>query len=57
VGRAGEATAFDPTRHEAVGPVPAAGAPVTVLRPGYGVDVGDGEEVLLHRAQVVGPPR
>jgi hypothetical protein len=35
VGRAGEATAFDPARHETVGTRPPGGVPVLVLRPGY----------------------
>jgi hypothetical protein len=51
VGRAGERTAYDPARHESIGTRPADGEWVTVVRPGYAW-IADGDELLLHRAQV-----
>jgi hypothetical protein len=51
VGRAGEVTAFDGARHAAVVGGPPAGAPVSVVRPGYRWRSG-ADDVLLDRARV-----
>jgi hypothetical protein len=52
IGRSGEQTTFDSSRHEAIGPWPGADAAVTVARPGYTWRT-DKEEVLLQKAQVM----
>jgi hypothetical protein len=53
LGNPGDATTFDPRRHDAMGPRPADGAPVTVMRPGYAW-VENGSSLVLRKALVVG---
>jgi hypothetical protein len=51
IGRAGETSPYDETRHDPVGDVPAEGEPVVVIRPGY-LWHAPGEAVLISRAVV-----
>jgi hypothetical protein len=51
IGRAGEPSPYDETRHDPVGDVPAEGEPVIVIRPGY-LWHAPGEAVLISRALV-----
>jgi hypothetical protein len=51
IGRAGEDSPYDETRHDPVGDVPAQGEPVIVIRPGY-LWHAPGEAVLISRALV-----
>jgi hypothetical protein len=51
IGRSGEQTRFDSSRHEAIGRPPVVGSAVTVVRPGYTWRT-DQEDVLLQRALV-----
>jgi hypothetical protein len=51
IGRAGETSPYDETRHDPVGDVPAEGEPVVVIRPGY-LWHAPGEAVLISRAMV-----
>jgi hypothetical protein len=51
IGRSGEQTTFDSSRHEAIGSRPGVGSAVTVVRPGYTWRT-DNEDVLLQRALV-----
>lgn len=56
-GRAGERVAFDRARHDPLGPAPASGASVVVVRPGYTWKSPDGD-ALVERplVQDQGPP-
>jgi hypothetical protein len=51
IGRAGELSPYDETRHDPVGDVPGDGEPVVVIRPGY-LWHAPGEAVLISRAVV-----
>jgi hypothetical protein len=51
IGRAGEPTEYDETRHHPVGDFPNEGDPVTVIRPGY-LWHAPGEAVLISKALV-----
>ena len=51
IGRAGEDSPYDETRHDPVGDVPDQGEPVIVIRPGY-LWHAPGEAVLISRALV-----
>jgi hypothetical protein len=51
IGRAGELSPYDETRHDPVGDVPGEGEPVIVIRPGY-LWHAPGEAVLISRAVV-----
>ena len=51
IGRAGELSPYDETRHDPVGDVPNEGEPVIVIRPGY-LWHAPGEAVLISRAVV-----
>jgi hypothetical protein len=51
IGRSGEVTGFDGSRHATVAGAPSAGARVSVIRPGYTWRTG-ADDVLLDRARV-----
>jgi hypothetical protein len=51
IGRAGELSPYDPTRHDPVGEVPDEGESVIVIRPGY-LWHAPGEAVLISRALI-----
>jgi len=53
LGNPGDETTFDPGQHDAMGPRPADGAAVTVMRPGYAW-AENGTPLVLRKALVVG---